>query len=75
MFKIEKNINIPTKRKCTKYPFPDMDVGDSFIAGEYSRILMSKYSNAARNWAKSSDSNWKFTVRKIGDTIRIWRTS
>ncbi len=53
-----------------KYPFKYMEIGDSFIIGEY-KI---KNSNAARSWAAYRGNNWKFAQRKTKDNkIRIWR--
>lgn len=77
-YKIEKNIPVPKKRTggVVKYPFSEMKVGDSFLADKnYSRKLMARYSNAARNYARQSKENnhFKFTIRKTEEGIRIWR--
>ena len=75
-YKIEKGI--PVKKKGTNaiYPFREMEVGDSCIIGEYSRKLMSKYSNATRNWKnKCGHPSWCCAVRKEGENIRVWRTN
>lgn len=72
--KIEKNVLIPKKTTCKKYPFEEMEVGDSFIIGDYTRELMSKYFNAANNWSKKGKYGYKFSVRKTDDCkVRIWR--
>jgi hypothetical protein len=75
---IEKNIPIlPTVREASNsYPFKEMEVGDSFKAGLYSRDHMRRIQNAARAWVKSSGNDWSFVVRKTGDNeVRIWRIS
>jgi len=80
-FKIREGIKLPKKESYRKYPFSDMEIGDSFIVGKYSRYLMTNCLNAARNWAKQSDRNWEFAARKIEYeksgtyTIGIWRVS
>ena len=75
-FKIEKNVNIPNSnggRQC-KYPFKEMEVGDSFSCGEYLRDNMSKINNAGRNWSNKTNAGHKFQCRKLDDgTFRIWR--
>lgn len=48
------------------YPFPDMEVGDSFETD------MASVSSAATNWGKNN--NAVFTVRKLDDgKYRCWR--
>lgn len=76
--KIEKGIEIPTRRKsCCKYPFREMEIGDSFIVDElYSRETMSLLSSHARNWKNRSPDckHYLFSLRKVeGNKIRIWR--
>lgn len=79
-YKIESSIEMPTrfsygKGRFCKYPFGQMNIGDSFIISEeYSRESMSKYSNAARNFGKTQNPVMKFSTRKVeGSKIRIWR--
>jgi len=73
-YKIEKEIKRPKPGTCRKYPFNKMEVGDSFIIGEYTREAMCRCSNAARNWAKKVENGYRFSVRKTEDgNVRIWR--
>jgi len=70
---IEKGIDIPSISKgntTLKYPFPKMDIGDSFVAPkpESHRIR-----SAANAYSKRSGRS--FTLRTLGDVIRIWRIS
>lgn len=70
-YKITKDVPIPTTahsgRQATKYPFPDMEIGDSFFAN----IPSQKLSSAAINYGKRY--GMRFTVRKEGDGSRVWR--
>ena len=66
--KIEKGIPMPTRLR-SKYPFKEMEVGDSFQVGEEMKETIRSASSifGARN-------NMKFSVRKYGNGYRIWRT-
>ena len=80
-FKIEKDVELPRSRlgrHNQKYPFEDMEVGDSFFApanGLERGVLGSRINNAARPFGKRHDM--KFTVRiveeKQGEGVRVWR--
>jgi hypothetical protein len=78
-FVIDKGIPLwedkSNKNKNNKYPFPDMEIGDSFIFSEiYSRELMNRSLSTARTWATYRKNGWKFEARKTDDDkIRIWR--
>lgn len=63
--KIEKDIEIPTKHARTKYPFAEMEVGDSI----YSDVISA--STSARGWGYRN--NKKFTTRREGNGYRTWR--
>lgn len=70
MNKLQKGIPIPNKRYglTSKYPFDNMEVGDSFVASKHSIL------SVARNWARINKKDYKFTTRKIAENkIRIWR--
>lgn len=75
MYKIEKSIPKPTKRQ-PKYPFADMEVGDSFFVGETGAAIQSRLSSSAAYRGKKGQG--VFTVQKdVTDGIdgyRIWRT-
>lgn len=84
-YSIEDNVPIPeelyegksTAGRPTKYPFKDMEVGDSFLYmdEEYSHSVASKLSSAARNAGRLQRMDW--TVRKETvdgkEYLRIWR--
>ena len=74
MTKVESGIPIPTTRK-TKYPWLQMEIGDSFTVN-------ASYNNNAgkiRSAAAGAGRRYKrrFTIRTIddGQTIRVWRTA
>jgi len=71
MFKIEKNVALPKHARTSKYPFADMDVGDSFAAPDATRTALY---TAAHLWAKRDGAGKKFIVREEGKGARIWRT-
>ena len=71
---VEKNVPISSFGSRTSYPFPSMQIGDSFVfpKADQKRI-------AAAAWAYSKKSTEggrpvRFTIRTTGDgTCRIWR--
>ena len=72
-FKIEKEIPIPKKiggnGRLSKYPYKDMDIGDSFFVekqGVRGKAVQSGY-HFARKHGK------KFTARPVEGGVRIWR--
>ncbi len=64
---IEKNIPIPSVSRA-KYPWDDLEVGDSFKANSEPSTLRS----CARFQNKKTGK--EFAVRKDGDGARAWRT-
>jgi hypothetical protein len=72
---IEKQVPLPEANRpprTSKYPFGDMEVGDSFLATDIKSATM--YSSVAR-YAKSVNNTKKFTVRTVSDGVRVWRTA
>lgn len=70
MFEIEKNVPLPPKAsgRGRKYPFPDMAVGDSIFIPSIHRSRSGSLASLASKWGK-------FSSRKEGDGLRIWRVS
>lgn len=70
MFNIEKDIPLPEPRGArTKYPFEEMEIGDSFLFDkkQVNLIHFAKSQYGRRN-------NKKFSVRRINnDEYRCWR--
>jgi hypothetical protein len=67
MVKIEKEIPIPTIHHLQKYPFLEMEVGDSIFLGDY------KHARGAQQSAYlyGRKLNRKFISRKEDDGLRI----
>lgn len=82
-FQVEKDVPIPEGRQGreSKYPFREMEVGDSFlVAPEVDELLgeqedfakvRGRVSNVAYKYGKEHDK--KFTVRQVEEGIRVWR--
>ncbi len=76
MFNIEKGVPLPLPHrpvKPRKYPFAEMEVGDSvFIPTAYSQLV----GNAARGPCYAP---MKFTVRTVTENnvkgVRVWRVA
>jgi len=66
--KIDKNIPIPGKIGATKYPFREMDVGDSF---EVSRENLTAVRNAAGQAGLRLGR--KYSVKAFNGSHRCWR--
>lgn len=64
MFVIEKNIPIP--EVAPKYPFHEMEIGDSFLANESVGSSISLY--------KKNNEGVDFTTKRMPDGVRVWRT-
>ncbi len=71
--KIEKGVPIPEKgNKESKYPFNEMEVGDSAVIIEYTPENMRKI-NSILYYYTQKNKGKKFTQRQEGDKIRVWR--
>lgn len=74
MIKIEKNVPIPNKRgsgRKAKYPFSEMQIGDSFFTDN---ILPRALYQAAKLWNKRSGKDYRWKAYKEGEFgARIWR--
>ena len=83
MIKVEKGVPIPPRRwrgggprgGDPKYPWPLMEVGDSFFIPTHSRdeaILMNlKIGSSATTYMRKHGV--KFTARSLDDGVRYWR--
>ena len=67
--KVEKDVPMPDKIP-SKYPFKNMEVGDSFYA---EGMKTSQLSNASAYWAKKK--GYKFEARAEQGGTRVWRTA
>ena len=71
MFEIEKDVKIPAKKKLNLlYPFPFMEVGDSFLV---KKDDLQKLHSSASYYRRRTDKTKKFTIRSVPDGARCWR--
>lgn len=73
MYKIDKNIPIPSKYSKgikTKYPWRELEVGDSFFVENRTSTQMI---NTSKNTSKNSGH--KYVCRKEGNGCRVWRVA
>lgn len=69
MPEIEKNVPVPAAKKARKYPFDQLEIGDSlFFHGEK---YHSRPRDAARIYGRRTGK--KFMARCVEGGIRIWR--
>ncbi|MFD1945044.1 hypothetical protein [Paradevosia shaoguanensis] len=64
-FRIEKNVPLPERARRARYPFHQMEIGDSFFATD-KRANYSAYAFGVRNGVK-------FVCRAENNGYRIWR--
>lgn len=67
MIKIDKGVPVPEKMG-NKYPFSEMEVGDSFYVDG---ATPNQLQNAASYWRKKA--GYKFVARRENEGARIWR--
>jgi len=67
-FKVEKNIPIPKYSREHKYPWDEMDVGDSFYVSQESAA-----GARASASSRAKDGHGKYASRTVEDGCRIWR--
>ena len=83
-YQIEKGVPIPKRtgrpKGTTKYPWPDMQVGDRVAIPREKRnnqaytVYASGISSSARIWSLRHDRNFKFVLRKVDAVYYLWRT-
>lgn len=69
MFKIDKGVPVP--RKETTYPFPRMEVGDSFFIPGGTNASRSGVYNCAKNLGMKA--KLRQTTEDGVDGVRVWR--
>ena len=71
---IDKDVPLPPDgRRHSKYPWSEMEVGDSFVAEREAKRggLLS----SSKHWPKAHDASIRWATRACADGhIRIWRT-
>lgn len=63
--KIEKGVPVPA---MTKYPFKDMEIGDSFFIENIDSVPIATYNAATRIKMRAA-------IRKEGTGYRVWRVA
>lgn len=72
MYAIEKNVPAPPAAQSTRrYPFPDMEVGDSFFVQTESARTNPRLRSCAALYGKRHGK--KFRVRSVDGGSRVWR--
>tara|TARA_R100001510_G_C7523136_1_gene117781 strand:- start:189 stop:449 length:261 start_codon:yes stop_codon:yes gene_type:complete len=80
--KIDKGIPIPknkegqSRRVPSKYPWDDMEVGDSFVwPRPYSKKQASIAKSISNSYCKRNPNGFgkEFTTGKCGNKLRLWR--
>ena len=72
MFTIEKNVPLPVEGRehNLKYPYPEMEIGDSFLAPATDCFEASKIRSSAYAWGRRNGH--KFKTARDGDGIRVF---
>lgn len=76
MIKIEKGIPIPgniTRR--TKYPFRDMEVGESFFLTDREEPERTRKRVAAAATMFCANKDYKFKTQVFETGVRVWRVA
>ena len=71
MVHIDQGIALPTNR--SKYPFGDMEEGDSILFGIRKQAESCRV--AALRFTRVHQPKWVFTLRKVDNGWRLWRIS
>ena len=68
MFKLERGLDIPDRKTGPKYPYEQLELGDSFYleGGDLSKLCNANY----REWRRTGK---KYTARKVENGVRVWR--
>jgi hypothetical protein len=70
MLQIERGVTFPVTR--SKYPFADMEPGDSILFQEKAQANSARISSM--RFVRLRQPTWKFVMRKVEDGWRMWRT-
>ena len=69
MYKVDTGIDVPDSR--TKYPFSDMEVGDSILFEDKKTAESARV--ASLRFARTHREEWAFSLRKVDNGWRLWR--
>ena len=74
---IEKNVPIPDVHSMVKYPWPDMEVGDSVLIqadkGEDLFKFKRKVGPAVRYYGEKTGKKFKTLMIREENGVRVWR--
>lgn len=70
--KIEKNKPIPEKGRKGKYPWGDMEVGDSFLASSR-HVVFGSLANYNKNMKAKRRKQIGIETQTEGNQCRVWR--
>ena len=71
MYTIDKHPSAALLLERPRYPFKEMDIGDSFFLDDFRLAESARIS--AFNYVKRHDLPWRFSLRKIDNGWRIFR--
>ncbi len=76
MITIDKGVPVPPPRtRASKYPWAEMEVGDSFFVEATAEEMKSRSANLSRGATTiAKQLGCRFTVRKVTGGVRVWRT-
>jgi len=69
MYKVDTQVEYPDHR--TRYPFKTMAVGDSILFP--TRQLADNARISAFRFVRSTQPDWKFSLRTVENGYRLWR--
>jgi hypothetical protein len=70
-YRIEKNISLWSKAVRPKYPWAELEVGDSFFIPEDD--FQPSITSTFTSWAKKHAPGAKITTRRVDGGHRVWR--
>lgn len=68
--KIERGVPLPVARNQRRYPYPQLQVGESFFVPA---VTQNNIANQAYRWSRKLGR--KFETRKRPGGVRVWRTA
>ena len=69
---IDKGIPFHARTPRSKYPFADMEPGDSILFQERPKAESARISS--RRFMALNQPTWVFEMRRVEDGWRLWRT-
>lgn len=85
MYPVERGVPIPAPFKrvvrvgMQKYPWAEMEVGDSFFVPhtpeEPGTWVQNRVNASAVHWLKRYARSHRFTTRQLANGVRCWRTA